>query len=110
MGCGCNKKKPQQEGANKHNQVTNNQIPKMPSLTKRAFNFAKSATEYVRSGMQNVSETQYETRLKICEVCPFRKDTKCSKCGCYIEVKAKWSTSTCPDNRWPLTLANQKNK
>ena len=105
MGCGCNKKKPKQTDANKAS------IPqKMPSLARRAFTFAKSAISYVRSGMENVSETQYETRLKICEVCPFRKDTQCTKCGCFIEMKAKWATSTCPDNRWPLTLANQKNK
>jgi len=96
MGCGCNK-----------NKTTNGkELPKqkMPNLAKRAFSFAKSATEYVRSGMENVSEAQYETRLKICEVCPFRKDTQCTKCGCYIELKAKWATSTCPDNRWPLTV------
>jgi len=109
MGCGCNKnKKSNQTPANKPFIPENG--GKMPSLAKRAFSFAKSATEYVRSGMENVSETQYETRLKICEVCPFRKDTQCTKCGCYIELKAKWATSTCPDNRWPLTLANQKNK
>ena len=114
MGCGCNKKKNIKPDQNKGT-FTGGKIPetkpetKMPSLAKRAFSFAKSATDYVRSGMENVSETQYQTRLKICEVCTFRKDSTCTKCGCFIEVKAKWATSECPDKRWPgIVLANKK--
>ena len=32
---------------------------------------------------------------------------RCGKCGCLVQHKAKWQTTTCPDepSRWP-----QKNK
>ena len=113
MGCGCNKKKNKNENKVKFNsnippnsvKVSNN---KMPSMAKRAFNFAKSATDYVRSGMDNVEEEVYHTRLSICNDCPFRKKSTCTKCGCFIEVKARWSVSTCPDNRWPQLIKNNK--
>ena len=76
-----------------------------PGFVKKAFNFAKATSEYVRNGMQNVNAEMYKARLDICKTCPIFDEKKgtCTKCGCYIEVKAKWATSTCPDDppRWP---------
>ena len=115
MGCGCNKKGKKTEARIEHKTVNTTGSPpysvgsgaapkekhKFPSVGRQIFNFAKAATNYVRSGMDNVSESEYHVRLSICNDCPFRKDSKCSKCGCYIETKARWATSTCPDERWP---------
>tara|TARA_R110002012_G_scaffold261340_1_gene443215 strand:+ start:12205 stop:12747 length:543 start_codon:yes stop_codon:yes gene_type:complete len=76
-----------------------------PSLLKRAFNFAKATKEYVSSGMHDVSKEMYAKRLTICKRCPIfnAKTSTCTKCGCFMTVKAKWATSTCPDtpSRWP---------
>lgn len=100
--CGCNKKKKTPEVREQYKP----EEASLPSLTTRAFNFAKSATNYVRSGMENVTGDVYNTRLKICNDCPFRKDSTCTKCGCFIEVKAKWKVSECPEKRWPEVLKN----
>jgi len=99
MGCGCNKKEKKtgpsvQEYGGKKPLV-------MPSITKQAWNFTKSLTKYVKSGMHDAGKEVFEQRIAVCNTCPWRKDEKCSKCGCFIDVKAKWGTSTCPDDRWP---------
>jgi len=82
-----------------------------PSLMKRAFNFAKATSEYVKSGMHDVSEEMYAKRLTICKRCPIfnAKTGTCTNCGCFMTVKAKWATSTCPDtpSRWPEVKINK---
>lgn len=41
-------------------------------------------------------------RLAICNTCPFliRPTWTCSKCGCFMKVKARLDKSTCPENKW----------
>ena len=43
-----------------------------------------------------------ESRLKICNSCPaFRKNTKrCSKCGCFMKIKATLLDAKCPIGTW----------
>ena len=77
------------------------------NIFKLSLQFAKEAANYVKSGMSNVSVDQYEERLKICDTCPNKVEgthnDSCGLCGCNIAVKAKWSTTKCPDKpaRWP---------
>ena len=42
-------------------------------------------------------------RASICEGCEYKCETKCSKCGCRIDVKTSFSFSTCPENKWDKT-------
>lgn len=44
-------------------------------------------------------EKQAEIKLKICFECPYRKDNRCGKCGCFIQAKTR-SSSTCPAKKW----------
>jgi hypothetical protein len=50
-----------------------------------------------------VSSDVLEKRLSICSTCPqFIKATKqCKKCGCFMTLKAKLESATCPINKWP---------
>ena len=98
MGCGCNKKK-KKVGPSVQDHKT--EPLKMPTITRQAWNFTKSITKYVKSGMHDAGKEVFEKRIAVCNTCPWRKDEKCSKCGCFIDIKAKWGTSTCPDDRWP---------
>jgi hypothetical protein len=43
-----------------------------------------------------------EQRLEICKVCPaFRPRTKrCSKCGCFMELKTTLLQASCPIGKW----------
>lgn len=41
-------------------------------------------------------------RLAICASCPFLvKGKKCSKCGCFVRLKAKFKSCHCPEGKWP---------
>jgi len=76
---------------------------KTPSFLTMLSNFAKSSAEYIAAGMPSVSEEDYKKRLEACHECPHLTETKqCGLCGCYVETKASWRTTTCPDTppRW----------
>jgi hypothetical protein len=72
-----------------------------------AWNYATSTAEWIKNGMQPVSETAYEERQAICRGCDrFRsEDSRCAECGCYIDIKAARLTtpgeSDCPLGKWP---------
>tara|TARA_Y100000361_G_scaffold64790_1_gene56846 strand:- start:725 stop:1204 length:480 start_codon:yes stop_codon:yes gene_type:complete len=77
---------------------------KMPSIFTMAKNFAKDLGKYIKEGAPNVTNKQYTERLEACNKCPHlnKKQMRCTLCGCLIEHKAKWKTTTCPDTppRW----------
>ena len=75
---------------------------KTPSLMDMMKNFTKEVVEYAKKGAPHVTEAQYTERLKTCGSCPFlkREVMRCGKCGCVVEHKAKWATTTCPEKRW----------
>jgi len=84
--------------------------PKMPSIFKMAANFAKDLSKYILEGAPNVSHKAYTERLEACTKCPhlIKESMRCGKCGCLLEHKAKWRTTTCPDtpSRWkPIYLS-----
>ena len=43
-----------------------------------------------------------DMRWDLCQGCEFLTEAnRCTKCGCFIEVKARWAKEACPDHRWP---------
>ena len=78
--------------------------PELPSIFTMAKNFSKEVTKYVKEGAPNVSSENYIARLEACNACPHlvKKSMRCGRCGCLVEYKAKWKTTTCPDSppRW----------
>lgn len=74
---------------------------KLPSTMEMARNFISSAAKHVKNGMKNVSQELHQERLAICQECPhLLNNTRCGKCGCFVESKAKWSSSSCPIGKW----------
>jgi hypothetical protein len=78
--------------------------PKPPSIFTMAKNFAGELATYIKEGAPNVSNKVYTERLETCMECPhlIKKHMRCGLCGCLLEHKAKWKTTTCPDKpeRW----------
>ena len=112
MGCGCNKKKEINTTKNKTTLVENFNPPvattvptskpvKKPSLLKKAFNFSNALATHVADGLSKANDNEFAKRIELCMVCPHRNDATCGKCGCFIQTKAAWKTSECPDGRWP---------
>tara|TARA_R100000700_G_scaffold35511_1_gene44142 strand:+ start:7914 stop:8165 length:252 start_codon:yes stop_codon:yes gene_type:complete len=73
-----------------------------PSVFKMIKNFSKDLGTYIAQGAPNVTEEDYKERLETCLECPsLKRDVmRCTTCGCKLEHKAKWKTSTCPEDKW----------
>lgn len=81
--------------------------PKLPSLTKMAWNYAKAIARHVATGMEHADEATVQARLSTCDLCDQRVDNRCAVCGCYLdqgpdgrEGKAIWKESVCPLGKW----------
>ena len=48
---------------------------------------------------------EYNKRLAICRACEFyfKPTGTCKKCGCFMRIKAKLSTLSCPIDKWRRT-------
>lgn len=78
-----------------------------PSILTQGANIAKSIFKYAVSGFQQVSESEFQARLKICQDCEFFDDTRCIKCGCFFQTKLSMGSEMCPINKWgPINSGN----
>lgn len=70
------------------------------TLGEMVWSFATELTTHAKGGFAHVDPVTYSRRISICIDCPlFAKESPhCTKCGCNMEVKAKWATSRCPLN------------
>jgi hypothetical protein len=75
---------------------------KKPGKLKKLSNFTLAAAKFAAGGFIESSKEVYDSRVLTCLACKYYDvDTDdCLKCGCPIEVKAKWNTESCPENKW----------
>jgi hypothetical protein len=75
---------------------------KLPTTIQMAKNFMKSAADHVKNGMKHVGEEKQKERLAICAECPYAIEniSRCGKCGCFLQTKTKWESSSCPIGKW----------
>lgn len=49
----------------------------------------------------DIDLTLYQKRIRICGKCPYKtKVGICSKCGCVLAIKARFSVFACPIGNW----------
>jgi hypothetical protein len=93
-----------QDNKIKKPEPTNLSKAKPPTMFEMLRNFSSDLATYIKNGQPNVSEESYTNRLKACQSCNNLNTRlmRCNLCGCLIEHKAKWKTTTCPDKpqRW----------
>lgn len=77
-----------------------------------ALNFINSSVKYIKSGMRNATPEIQNQRFKICESCEFfdSSSVRCNSCGCFLEIKTKWSTEKCPLDKWGTEVATSQNQ
>lgn len=66
---------------------------------KTIIRFIIALFKYIIWGDQ-VTSDKYNNRISICNQCSDKCGNKCCICGCYLKKKAKWSTESCPKNKW----------
>lgn len=49
-----------------------------------------------------IDDESSNARLEICEVCPslLKLTHQCKECGCFMKLKVKLETATCPLGKW----------
>lgn len=73
----------------------------LPSTMEMARNFLGAAANHVANGLKHVTEEEQNNRLDICSKCPHMVEGgRCGKCGCYLQTKTKWASSSCPIGKW----------
>lgn len=46
---------------------------------------------------ERTPETEYAFRLSRCRDCAHLQRGTCTRCGCYVEIRAAWQSRRCPD-------------
>lgn len=75
-----------------------------PGLVQMAQNFGAAMVTQAKATLEGketfVPKEIYEQRLEICRGCEWFKNGRClmKSCGCFINVKARLATSSCPDD------------
>lgn len=72
---------------------------------KKIFRFIRALFRYAVYGHFKKSTFKlYAERINICSGCKLLNadNWTCGVCGCYLTKKAKWSTETCPENKWNI--------
>lgn len=72
-----------------------------PSLSRQAWNLARSLADFVADGLRTVTADQYRQRLEICDTCDRRRGNRCMVCGCRLSLKARGRAFRCPLDKWP---------
>ena len=79
---------------------------KKPNLKDMAFSLTESIKYTIKgfttSGVILAEETIINKRIELCIECPaFQAEhSRCTKCGCFMNVKARLAVSTCPIGKW----------
>lgn len=75
-----------------------------PSATQQvknvAFSFINVVGEAFKTGKLMASKELIESRMAHCSSCPFRKDSRCAKCGCVLTYKVGLAAESCPKGAW----------
>lgn len=76
------------------------QAKQLPPIAEQAKNFAKDMKNWASAGMAFATKEVQEKRKSTCAECEFKEGTRCSKCGCFTDLKAMVVNATCPIGKW----------
>jgi hypothetical protein len=75
-----------------------------PGVLQKAANLAKAIVTHAVAGFPERSDEDTEAVLAICRTCEFNptgaEHPSCSKCGCNMNIKARWKDQKCPVGKW----------
>jgi hypothetical protein len=76
----------------------------MASVGSMASNLLKTTKDVVIAGIRTgevfVSDQIAEERISYCNSCEFFKQSRCTKCGCFMASKSKLKSVSCPIGKW----------
>lgn len=73
-----------------------------------ALSFLDAMRRWVLSGFARPSADDLAARAEACRLCPLQQFLgprgaveRCASCGCWLPLKRRMATATCPGERWP---------
>jgi hypothetical protein len=80
------------------------EVIEQPGFFQRAWTFGKALARHAKNKFATVPSEVAKARLQICESCDqFEpKDRTCKACTCYLDIKTKWSSESCPLEKWHM--------
>lgn len=78
-----------------------------PSPLRIGWNLAKAVGRHWLTGARKLESEEVAARLDVCRGCELvtlngaGEPSRCTSCGCYLQVKATWASETCPLSKWP---------
>ena len=99
----------QQDGFIWH--MENNNKEEFPSIKEQGKNLAKFTIQVVKDSVVDIgsaptnlfaSKELKEERMSICKKCEYysARQVRCKQCGCWLVQKVKFTSSTCPIEKW----------
>jgi len=69
-------------------------------ISRSAKDLGKAAKDIAQRRF--VEKEVVENRLEICSTCPHLRKSmnQCTKCGCFMKLKTRLTSSTCPIGKW----------
>jgi hypothetical protein len=76
----------------------------VPDTLRKVVNFGKAVANHLATGAAAVDDDTFSARLKCCQKCDLfdSETTSClhRRCGCRLEIKARWKEQSCPLGLW----------
>lgn len=72
-------------------------------MIEQAAGFAQTAAAVAADGFTTLPRATAEVRTAVCAQCPefAPKLRRCGRCGCFVDIKAKFRAAVCPMGKWP---------
>ncbi len=74
--------------------------PDFPTFFAQIKNLAGTLTAFARDRFRLTDESEWRRRFGICKTCSAFVGNRCSKCGCYSEIKSRINAADCPIGKW----------
>lgn len=75
-------------------------VPSLRNMAKSALQAARGEIAARMGGAAPVDAEEINRRLAICKGCQFFRNNRCAKCGCFLQLKARTRSGTCPAGKW----------
>lgn len=80
-----------------------------PSLLQQGKNLSQFTWRLIHylhqnAGNLHVSDSIFNERMSLCQSCEHfdQSQTRCTQCGCFLNVKAKMMFEECPVGKWGM--------
>jgi len=70
------------------------------STAETVLSLAQTFNSWRKAGYELAEATASEQRLNQCKVCAQYSSGRCGICHCYMTLKTKLKTATCPQGQW----------